>query len=151
MTVQSGQERRRFKRVQCNEAVKLRIGEINQSVMARVCDISEGGLKIGLDTPIPAKAKLMINIQIQGDRMFECTGHVVWIRKALINNSYEAGIEFEGCEVLIPEGERLFSSVGKDESGLTSIVVGLKGHFAAVVKKIGNMSYIILTPENIAI
>lgn len=90
------EERRRFHRFRHAEAVHFQWKDPRYFGGCLSCDLSEGGIRFHSDDFIPLNTPLTLQIQLAGDRVADCMGHVVWVEKERFADRYQVGLEFAG-------------------------------------------------------
>lgn len=87
-------ERRVFPRVTFDTPVEFRARGTALSGGCLSRDISQGGIRVNLNTFVPLNAELDIQIQLGSEKVAAGGGRVAWIRKVPFSERYQAGLKF---------------------------------------------------------
>jgi len=61
-------------------------------------DIGEGGIKLNVGEFLPLYTELNMQIYLDPQKVIECMGKVVWVKKVGHSERYEAGLEFTSSD-----------------------------------------------------
>lgn len=87
-------EKRRYKRIRVHQPVQLHPKDSALGRGSLSCDLSEGGACVDMYDFVPLGAELTLQIRLAAEKVVEHIGRVVWIRKLLFADRYQAGLEF---------------------------------------------------------
>ena len=87
--------RRKFNRTLLNESVRYQFKDPAQFGGSKACDISDGGIRININSFIPLNTELALEVQLPSKEVIKRVGKVVWVEKFRFSDRYQAGIEFE--------------------------------------------------------
>jgi c-di-GMP-binding flagellar brake protein YcgR len=90
----SYEDRRVYRRAKLDGHVRFQLKDPKAFGGCLSCDISEGGMRMVFTDFIPLGTELLINANLATQKMIECLGKVVWVRKFPFMDRYEAGLEF---------------------------------------------------------
>ena len=63
-------------------------------------DLSATGLRMRFNDYVPVGSELVLQIHLNKEKVIECVGKVVWVKKYPYSDHYQAGLEFESPESL---------------------------------------------------
>ena len=89
-------EKRQFDRFGHRGPVEIQFRDFGEPMGTLSGDLSGGGVRVNLNNFIPLNAEMALQVKLADQRIIECTGRVVWIRKNRFNDNYQAGLEFVG-------------------------------------------------------
>lgn len=87
--------RRKFNRIMLNESVRYQFKDPAQFGGCVSCDVSDGGVRINVNSFIPLNTELTLEVQLPSKEIIEREGKVVWVEKFRFSDRYQAGIEFK--------------------------------------------------------
>lgn len=94
--INSGSERRRFRRTALDSSVryKFRYGNEFGSTLTR--DISAGGLRINVDKFIPINTDFVVEFGLDRfSNLISAVAKVVWAKRLGFSDNYQLGLEFQ--------------------------------------------------------
>lgn len=94
--IQSGAERRKYKRLNTRIPVHFKVKATNKFGDTLSCDISGGGLRVMLENFIAPNTDFMLEFTITDlFQIITAVGRVVWTKKMPHCERYQLGLEFK--------------------------------------------------------
>ena len=84
-------------------------------------DISQGGIRVNLNTFVPLNAELDLQIHLGLEKVAPCSGRVVWIRKVPFSERYQAGLKFLENDVWVNTKNEIGCFIGSHDKRHTEV------------------------------
>ena len=94
-------EKRRAYRMKFSGAVQLQTKDAKYFTGCSACDISESGIRLTVGQFFTPGTDILLDIKLYIDKVVNCLGSVVWVKKLAFVDRYQVGIQFSGSESLI--------------------------------------------------